>query len=273
MKLSFMAAIAAAGVICGVAIADQEGATDRIADPLAKKGIAASIADKNEVLNLLEAERSAFKALESDLLFARTGRLPAGASAPAAGRIADPNIANLHEEDALVAALSKAARDMDVDKVLLFNEHGASKVAAMGEAGAGAAWRCLTEAIYFEARGETTKGQIAVAEVILNRVDSRRYPNTVCDVVTQGTGRKFACQFSYTCDGKAEIVANKKAYVKAAKIAKLMLDGQPRTLTKNATHYHTTAVSPRWSKKLQRTTKIGVHIFYRRPTKLTQTGG
>ncbi|MEM8753896.1 MAG: cell wall hydrolase [Pseudomonadota bacterium] len=260
---------AAAAALCVAALfaapstfADQEVGID---------DMAYDEAGPDAIVDLLDAERAAFKALESDLLFARTGRLPGGHAAPDALAIDDPNLARLSEEDALVAALAEAARDMDVDKVLLFNEHGVGKVAAMGKAGNEAAWRCLTEAIYFEARGETTKGQFAVAEVILNRVDAKRWPDSVCGVVTQGTGRKYACQFTYTCDGKAEIVANKDAFVKAAKIAKVMLNGQSRTLTDNATHYHTTAVSPRWSKKLERTTQIGVHIFYRRPTKVSRT--
>ena len=58
-------------------------------------------------------------------------------------------------------------------------------------------WQCLTEALYFEARGESVKGQFAVAEVILNRVDSAAFPNTVCGVIHQGTGRKYGCQFTY----------------------------------------------------------------------------
>ncbi|MEM7524635.1 MAG: cell wall hydrolase, partial [Pseudomonadota bacterium] len=73
-------------------------------------------------------------------------------------------------------------------------------------------------------------------------------------------------------DGKAEIVAERKAFVKAAKIAKLMLEGRPRILTGKATHYHTTAVSPRWAKKFHKTTQIGVHIFYRTTAKVAQTG-
>ena len=69
----------------------------------------------------------------------------------------------------------------------------------------GKQWACLAEAIYFEARGEGVEGQFAVAEVILNRVDSPKFPNSICKVVRQGTGRKHACQFSYNCDGKLEI--------------------------------------------------------------------
>ena len=126
----------------------------------------------------------------------------------------------------------------------------------------GAEWQCLTEALYFEARGETVKGQFAVAEVILNRVDSSRFPSSVCGVVNQGTGRKFACQFTYTCDGRPEHVNEPAAWDRVGKVAKLMLAGAPRSLTKGATYYHTTAVRPSWSRKFSRTAHIGVHLFY-----------
>lgn len=127
----------------------------------------------------------------------------------------------------------------------------------------GGQWQCLTEALYFEARGESAKGVFAVAEVILNRVDSPRYPDTVCDVVNQGTGKRYACQFTFTCDGHPEHVDNPEAYARVGKIARAMLDGAPRALTGGALFYHTRSVSPRWSRKFARTTTIGVHHFYR----------
>ncbi|MGV6812357.1 MAG: cell wall hydrolase [Brevirhabdus sp.] len=130
--------------------------------------------------------------------------------------------------------------------------------------------KCLSEALYFEARGETVKGQFAVAEVILNRVDSGKFPNSVCGVINQGTGRKFACQFTYTCDGRAEVIREKAAYDRVSKVARLMLDGAPRNLTSGATYYHTTAVRPSWSRKFTRTTKIGVHLFYRAPERVAR---
>ena len=126
-----------------------------------------------------------------------------------------------------------------------------------------AQWRCLAEALYFEARGESVKGQFAVAEVILNRVDSPNYPDSVCGVIKQGTGRKYACQFTYTCDGVKEVIANPKAFARVGKVAALMISGAPRELTKGATHYHTKAVRPKWSRKFPRTATIGVHHFYR----------
>ncbi|MFT7060567.1 MAG: spore germination cell wall hydrolase CwlJ-like protein [Pseudorhodobacter sp.] len=130
----------------------------------------------------------------------------------------------------------------------------------------GAEWACLAKALYFEARGETVKGQFAVAEVILNRVDNRRYPNSICGVVNQGTGRKHACQFSFTCDGVSDKVREQGAYERAAKIAKLMISGAPRDLTKGATHFHTSQVRPRWARKFPRTAQIGAHMFYRQPS-------
>lgn len=126
----------------------------------------------------------------------------------------------------------------------------------------GAEWECLTEALYFEARGETIEGIFAVAEVILNRVDSRRFPASVCGVVRQGTGQKYRCQFSYRCDGRAEVVREPNAYRRVAKVARLMLDGAPRQLTHGAEFYHTLQVSPRWSRVFDRTTTIGAHHFY-----------
>ncbi|ETX16647.1 cell wall hydrolase SleB [Roseivivax halodurans JCM 10272] len=127
----------------------------------------------------------------------------------------------------------------------------------------GDAWQCLTEALYFEARGETLRGQFAVAEVILNRVDSPRYPGTVCGVVNQ------SCQFSYTCDGHPESMSETAARAQVGKVAALMLEGAPRELTEGATHYHTVAVNPRWASEFPMTTQIGVHRFYRQPLQIS----
>ncbi len=128
-------------------------------------------------------------------------------------------------------------------------------------------FQCLAEALYFEARGESVQGIFAVGEVILNRVDSSAYPGSVCSVINQGTGRKYACQFSYTCDGRAEVISEPEAWDRVSKVAKLLLDGVPRTLTAGATHYHTKAVSPSWARRFPRTATIGSHYFYRQPTR------
>ncbi len=125
-------------------------------------------------------------------------------------------------------------------------------------------FRCLAEALYFEARGETIKGQFAVAEVIRNRVSSKRFPGSYCGVINQGTGKKYQCQFSYTCDGNAEVIAEPAAYARVAKVARAVIDGKAPDLTDGATFYHTTAVRPSWARKFVNTTRIGVHLFYRR---------
>lgn len=126
-------------------------------------------------------------------------------------------------------------------------------------------WACLAEALYFEARGESVKGIFAVGEVILNRVSSSAYPDTVCGVVNQGTGKRYQCQFTYTCDGHAEVIHEPAAYEMVGKVARMLLDGKPRTLTEGATHYHTQSVNPRWARSFPRTTTIGYHHFYRMP--------
>ncbi|MCU0912206.1 MAG: cell wall hydrolase [Rhodobacteraceae bacterium] len=128
-------------------------------------------------------------------------------------------------------------------------------------------WRCLAEALYFEARGESVAGQFAVAEVILNRRDMDSYPDTVCGVVRQG-GRK-GCQFSFTCDGRADRIRERDAFARAGKIARLMLDGAPRALTEGATHFHATSVRPSWSRRFDQTAKIGTHLFYRQPIRIS----
>ena len=133
----------------------------------------------------------------------------------------------------------------------------------------GAQWQCLTEALYFEARGESVKGQFAVAEVILNRVDNAQFPNSACGVVKQGTGRKYQCQFTFTCDGHPEVVNEPAAWSNMGKIARAMLDGAPRGLTDGATHYHTTAVNPSWARRFIQTARIGVHKFYRMPVRVS----
>lgn len=126
-----------------------------------------------------------------------------------------------------------------------------------------AQWQCLTEALYFEARGEPIEGQYAVAEVILNRVDAENYPDTLCGVVTQGTGRQFACQFTYTCDGRSDEMTDEAAMHRLGHIARIMINGAPRDLTAGATHYHADWVNPRWASVYPRTTAIGIHHFYR----------
>lgn len=130
-------------------------------------------------------------------------------------------------------------------------------------------FQCLQEAIYHEARGETIPGQFAVAEVILNRVDLDSYPGSICGVVHQNAHLHNACQFSYACNGRSRGMREPGARAIAGQIAQVMLEGAPRDLTDGATHFHTTAVRPRWSRSFAQTAQIGSHLFYREPVRLS----
>jgi len=124
--------------------------------------------------------------------------------------------------------------------------------------------KCLAEAIYFEARGEAVRGQIAVAQVILNRAFSGKYPDTVCGVVYQNKHRYMACQFSFACDNHPDVIREPDMWDRAQKIAKASLDGQlwlPEV--GKSTHYHAYWVRPGWVSEMKRMYKTGVHTFYR----------
>jgi hypothetical protein len=124
--------------------------------------------------------------------------------------------------------------------------------------------KCLAEAIYFEARGETVRGQMAVAQVILNRVFSGKYPNTVCGVVYQNAHRRLHCQFTFACDGIPDIVREADMWERAKTIATEMLDGKlwlPEV--GKATHYHAHWVRPGWVREMTKMHRLGVHTFYR----------
>ncbi|MEM9578739.1 MAG: cell wall hydrolase [Pseudomonadota bacterium] len=168
------------------------------------------------------------------------------------------------QAETLGTAESDLMRDRDV-KTVASREVEFSKqwLDAQPAATGGEDLDCLAEALYFEARGETVKGQFAVAEVILNRVKSERFPSSACGVINQGTGKKYQCQFTYTCDGRKEVINEPRAFDRVAKVARAALDGVAPKVTQGATHYHTTAVKPRWSKVYTKTAAIGTHIFYR----------
>lgn len=123
--------------------------------------------------------------------------------------------------------------------------------------------QCLAEAVYYEARSERKAGQKAVAEVVLNRVKSKHYPNTVCSVVYQGSERRTGCQFTFTCDGSIEKTPYGKLWDRSQNVARLALTGALPKITNGATHYHTTDVSPHWAPNMRPTRLIGSHQFYR----------
>ena len=124
--------------------------------------------------------------------------------------------------------------------------------------------KCLAEAIYFEARGEAVRGQIAVAQVILNRAFSGKYPDSVCGVVYQNKHRHLACQFTFACDNNPDVIREPDMWDRAQKISKAMLDGRlwlPEV--DRSTHYHAYWVRPSWVSEMKRNWKFGVHTFYR----------
>lgn len=124
---------------------------------------------------------------------------------------------------------------------------------------------CLSEAIYYEARSEDVQGQMAVAEVVMNRVANPHYPKTVCGVVFQGQYRETGCQFTFTCDGSRRIKPRGVEWDRARDIALHVLLGLNTPVTNKATHYHTDYVNPYWAAGLVETKIIGTHIFYRFP--------
>lgn len=124
--------------------------------------------------------------------------------------------------------------------------------------------KCLAQAVYFEARAEAVRGQIAVAQVVLNRAFSGYYPNTVCGVVYQNKYRHFACQFTFACDNIPDVIHEPDMWERARKIAKAMLDGLlwlPEV--GKSTHYHAYWVHPSWVSEMKRMYRFGVHTFYR----------
>ncbi|WP_082609567.1 cell wall hydrolase [Bosea sp. Root381] len=124
--------------------------------------------------------------------------------------------------------------------------------------------RCLAEAVYFEARSEGEDGQAAVAQVVLNRVMSGRYPDTVCGVVYQNRHRKLACQFTFACEGKSLRITEPEPWQLAERIAREVYEGKIYLEDVGAsTHYHADYVHPHWAKKLKKMDVIGRHIFYR----------
>jgi len=124
--------------------------------------------------------------------------------------------------------------------------------------------KCLANAVYFESRGEPVRGQIAVAQVVMNRVFSGFYPNNVCGVVYQNAHRHLACQFTFACDGIRDVVTEPDAWERAKRIAKDTLDGKlwvPEVA--KSTHYHAYWVRPSWVREMKKMYKVGVHTFYR----------
>jgi hypothetical protein len=124
--------------------------------------------------------------------------------------------------------------------------------------------RCLANAVYFESRSEPVRGQMAVAQVVMNRVFSGFYPNDICGVVYQNADRHLACQFTFACDGKRKLINERGAWARANRIAKETLDGLiyvPEVA--KSTHYHAVYVHPNWVREMHKLVRYGIHNFYR----------
>ncbi len=155
------------------------------------------------------------------------------------------------EHSVVMAALKQVRQRLKKRRLIVFNRNEK---------------QCLARAIYFEARSEPRTGQIAVANVIMNRKSNRYYPNSVCGVVNQGSDRRNSCQFSYACDGRSDVPRNNKSWRNSKSIANLVMKGKLRnSRLRGVLHYHANYVYPKWAKQFRRVATIGRHIFYVAP--------
>ena len=122
---------------------------------------------------------------------------------------------------------------------------------------------CLARAVYFEARGESLRGQEAVAQVVLARVKSPGRPKSICGVVYEGSQLSTGCQFSFTCDGIADTIYDDGAWARAQRIASRAMHGKFKQVARGATYYHANYVRPYWASHMIKVATIGTHIFYR----------
>jgi len=213
-------------------------------------------------------------ALAGDVV--QTGKSSAAAHNATAGLEASAQVVAAQSEHEDV--FNQAAVDIPISGV----SSAALEVAAYGtgsnefDAHSARQLRCLAEGMYFEARGEPWRGQLAVGRVILNRVASGNYPNTICGVVYQNSHLHNRCQFSFACDGKADSVGNATVWYRVRGYAAWLLANNPNDRDRSgyqvlaslesATHYHADYVVPHWAKFFELTTRIGRHIFYIDPS-------
>ena len=127
---------------------------------------------------------------------------------------------------------------------------------------------CLAQAIYHEARGESREGQLAVANVIINRAFSKKYPSSICGVVFQNADKgRYKCQFTFACDGRSDMGRERAAWNRSVKMAEdafyeFQKGERPGVIPDSVLYYHTTSVAPRWSHTFRRVAAIGSHVFY-----------
>lgn len=121
---------------------------------------------------------------------------------------------------------------------------------------------CLAQAVYFEARSESFESQLAVAQVVLNRVNSKKFPNTVCSVVFQNENRRHKCQFSFACDGLSDKMYNVRAKNFSYGVAEIALN-DTEDITGGALFFHADYVKPYWRKYLTKTVKYDKIVFFK----------
>lgn len=173
---------------------------------------------------------------------------------------ADPGqhaaLASAGEGAFATASASRSARQIDLENLVwALDVIEGAELSPEGQ--------CLAKAVYFEARGEPLDGQLAVAQVILNRVKSPKYPDTVCGVVYQNEAKKHRCQFSFACDGVSDTPFEGEAWDLAKRVSYVALSGRWEDITFGAKNYHAVYVRPAWSDTLVETSQHGRHIFYR----------
>jgi hypothetical protein len=192
---------------------------------------------------------------------AAASNLVASTTTPRAPAVVQTASANA--DDAASIAVPAVFRSADATSVLLHNAVVSPPVLTIKLSDLEKERRCLTEGIYFEARGESAVGQLAIAEVVLNRVMSGRYPSSICGVVFQGA-KSNQCQFSFACNGDMKKPRDPVAWRKAQRLAHYVLAGKVRnTIVGSATYYHAAYVNPYWAPRMVEVVKIGQHIFYR----------
>jgi spore germination cell wall hydrolase CwlJ-like protein len=196
----------------------------------------------------------------------RTAKAPAATPEPAVAAAEDDKPAVATPGSLAAPAETVAPKGQTKDQVSGLPKRGLSPSERLGlnTRQRARAEQCLAEAVYFEARGEPVRGQVAVAQVVMNRVFSSFYPTDVCGVVYQNAHRHLACQFTFACDNVKDVVREKDLWTQARQIARDTLDGRlwlPEI--GKATHYHANYVNPWWVRTMRRHARIGVHLFYR----------
>jgi len=195
----------------------------------------------------------------------RSGKTAAADTGPVAGNPLVSAYANPDQEKALSAPFTALlnrpmaiGKDGKPDHWWVTNKIPAS-------ARSSAEQKCLATAIYFEARGEPVKGELAVAQVVINRLKNPAYPDTICGVVYQNKHMRNACQFSFACDGIADRITDATSWTRAQTLAKRVLteDNWWNAEVGSSTHYHANYVKPRWARTMKKMEKVGQHIFYK----------